>query len=167
MPRNSFATSATPFGLRATPHFICFAAMLARMLNFKWFESRREYGMFFVRLIVGFHLVYGVVDNVFSWPQMLEFRDFLAARGTPFPLVGAIVSVTAMLICGILYILGAFTRYAAIVMIVNFLFALLIAHRVGGYPPAALALVMLFSSIALLIHGPGKPSFDEARRLRS
>lgn len=135
--------------------------MLTRMLKFTWLEDRKEYGMFFVRLIVGFHLLYGVIDNVFSWPQMLEFRDFLAARGTPFPLLGAIVSVSAMFLCGTLYILGAFTRYAAIVMIVNFLCALAIAHRVGGYPNAALALIMLFSSIALLVHGPGKPSIDE------
>jgi putative oxidoreductase len=134
--------------------------MLVRMLNVKWLEDRKEYGMFFVRMIVGFHLLYGVVDNVFSWPQMLEFRDFLAARGTPFPLVGAIVSVTAMFVCAILYILGWFTRYAAIVMIINFVCALAIAHRVGGYPNAALALIMLFSSIALLIHGPGKPAID-------
>jgi uncharacterized membrane protein YphA (DoxX/SURF4 family) len=55
-------------------------------------------------------------------------------------------------------------RYAAIVMIINFLCALLIAHRVGGYPNAALALIMLFSSIALLIHGPGKPSIDTRAR---
>jgi putative oxidoreductase len=133
------------------------------MLKFNWLEERKEYGMFFVRLIAGFHLLYGVVDNVFSWPQMLEFRDFLAARGTPFPLIGAIVSVSAMFLCAVLYILGAFTRYAAIVMIINFLCALLIAHRAGGYSNAALALIMLFASIALLIHGPGKPSIDEAR----
>ncbi len=136
------------------------------MLKFTWLEDRKEYGVFFVRLIVGFHLIYGVVDNVFSWPQMLEFRDFLAARGTPFPLLGAIVSVSAMFLCGALYILGAFTRYAAVVMIVNFLCALAIAHRVGGYPNAALALMMLFSSIAFLFHGPGKLSIDEARSKR-
>ena len=132
----------------------------------KLFEKHREYGMFFVRLIVGFHLIYGAADNVFSWPRMLEFRDFLAANGTPFPLVGAVVSAWAMFLCGILYIVGAFTRYAAVVMILNFLAALLIAHRTGGYPPAALALVMLLSSIAFLIHGPGKLSFDERSRLR-
>lgn len=131
------------------------------MLNFAWFEKRKEYGMFFIRLIVGFHLVYGAADNVFSWADMLEFRDFLAARGVPFPLAGAVVSAWAMFLCGILYILGALTRHAAIVMIVNFVAALAIAHRVGGYPPAALALVMLSASIGLLFHGPGGLSVDE------
>lgn len=132
-------------------------------MNFQWLEQRKEYGMFFVRLIVGFHLVYGAADNVFGWNRMLEFRDFLDARGVPFPVVAAVVSAWAMFICGLLYIAGFLTRYAAIVMIINFLAALVIAHRVGGYPPAALALVMLLCSIALLVHGPGKPSIDERR----
>jgi putative oxidoreductase len=133
-------------------------------MNFDWFEKRKEYGMFFVRLIVGFHLIYGTQDNVFSSARMLEFRDFLAARGTPFPLFSAHLSVYAQFLCGILFILGAFIRPAAAIMIINFLCALLIAHRVGGYPPAALALVMLFSSIAFLIHGAGKPSIDSLLR---
>jgi putative oxidoreductase len=132
-------------------------------MNFNWLEQRKEYGMFFVRLIVGFHLVYGAADNVFGWDHMLKFRDFLGGLGVPFPLLGAVVSVYAMFLCGLLYIAGFLTRYAAIVMIINFICALLIAHRVGGYPPAALALVMLFSSIALLIHGPGKPALDRRR----
>lgn len=132
-------------------------------MSFEWFERRKEYGMFFVRLIVGFHLIYGVVDNIVSWNQMLEFRDFLAKRGTPASLAGAVLSVYAQFICGVLFILGAWIRPAAIVMIVNFIIALLIAHRTGGYPPAALALIMLFSSAAFLVHGAGKPSVDEMR----
>jgi len=133
-----------------------------RQLN--GFEGRREYGLFFFRLIIGFHLVYGTADNVFSNARMLEFRDFLAANGTPFPLFGAYLSAYAQFICGILFLLGAFVRPAALVMIVNFIAALVIAHRTGGYPPAALALIMLFSSIGFLIHGAGKPSWDERGR---
>jgi putative oxidoreductase len=133
----------------------------ARMVTFEWFERRKAYGMFFVRLIVGFHLLYGVVDNVMSWERMIEFRDFLGQRGVPAPLVAAHVSVYAQLLCGILFLLGWKIRYAAVVMIINFVAALVIAHRAGGYPPAALALIMLFSSIAFLVHGAGKPSIDE------
>lgn len=124
-------------------------------------HRHREYGLFFVRLIIGFHLIYGTADNVFSHARMLEFRDFLAARGTPMPLIAAHVSVYAQLICGILFIVGAFIRPAAAVMIVNFIAALVIAHRTGGYQPAALALIMLFCSIGFLLHGAGKPSWDE------
>lgn len=129
-------------------------------MRFHWFERHREYGMFFVRLIVGFHLVYGAADNVFSRHDMGEFRDFLAAHGAPFPMLSAHVSAYAMFVCGLLFILGAGIRWASLVMIINFLAALAIAHRTGGYPPAALALMMLFSSLAFLFHGAGKPSVD-------
>ena len=125
------------------------------------FESRREYGLFFIRLIIGFHLVYGTTDNVLSWARMLEFRKYLAEHGVPFPLFAANLSVWAQFLCGILFLLGAFVRPAAAVMIINFICALLIAHRTGGYQPAALAWIMLFCSIGFLIHGAGKPSWDE------
>ena len=120
--------------------------------------------MFFVRLVVGVHLIAGTADNVFSWARMLEFRDFLASRGVPFPLFSANLSAYAQFVCGILFILGLFIRPAAVVMIVNFVCALLIAHRTGGYQPAAGALFMLFSSIAFLVHGPGRPALFTAPR---
>lgn len=129
-------------------------------------DRGHEYAPFFVRLIVGFHLVYGSQDNVFSSERMQEFRGFIASNGFPFPLAGAYVSAYAMFICGILYLLGAFIRPAAAVMIINFIFALGIAHRQGGYPPAALALVMLLCSISFLIGGAGKPSVDDWLRKR-
>lgn len=134
------------------------------MRQLSWFDSRREYGLFFIRLIVGFHLVYGTADNVFSTARMHEFRDFLAARGTPWPLFSAYLSAYAQFLCGLLFIVGAFVRPAALVMILNFIAALAIAHRTGGYAPAALALIMLFSSIGFLVHGAGKPSWDERGR---
>ena len=134
------------------------------MFRFEWLERRREYGMFFVRLIVGFHLMYGTADNLFSWARMIEFRDFLAERGVPFPLFAAHLSAYAQFLCGLLFIIGWSVRPAAVVMIINFIAALVIAHRVGGYAPAALALLMLFSSIALLVHGAGLPSIDERHR---
>jgi putative oxidoreductase len=130
------------------------------MFDFDWFERRKDYAMFFIRLIVGFHLIYGAADNVFHRADMLEFRDFLAARGTPFPLFSAHLSVYAMFLCGLAFILGAFIRWASVVMIINFVFALIIAHRVGGYAPAAAALFMLFSSLAFLFYGAGRPSVD-------
>jgi len=128
------------------------------MLNFDRLEKYKEYGMFFVRLIIGYHLIQGTADNVFSSARMQEFAHFLGERGVPFPLFSANLSAWAQFICGILFILGVFFRPAAAVMIINFIAALAIAHRTGGYAPAALALIMLFCSIAFLLHGPGRPA---------
>jgi hypothetical protein len=48
-------------------------------------EKYKEYGVIFIRLIVGFHLIYGTQDNIFSYARMEEFAGFLAVRAVPFP----------------------------------------------------------------------------------
>jgi putative oxidoreductase len=138
--------------------------MLTRLDTFM--ESRKGYGNFFLRLIIGWRLIDGTQDNVFSWERMLEFRDFLAAHGTPFPLVAANVSVYAQFICGILYLVGWFVRPAAVVMIINFIIALLIAHIGLTFEQSFDAWMMLVGSIFFLFSGAGKISVDELRKHR-
>lgn len=128
--------------------------MLNRLDKFK------EYGPIFIRLIIGFHLVYGTQDNVFSYGRMEEFAAFLSAHKVPFPLFAAFVSAYAQFICGILFILGAATRYAAFVMIINFIAAILIAHLADPYPAKFPALMMLAGACFLFLHGPGELSVD-------
>ncbi|MET0621675.1 MAG: DoxX family protein [Pyrinomonadaceae bacterium] len=134
---------------------------MSHIPGFGFFERHREYGAFFVRLAVGFVLVYGTQDNVFSHERMLEFRDFLAARRVPFPLFSAYLSAYAQFFCGILYVLGLFVRPAALVMAVNFVAAILIAHLDTPLDATRLALLMLFSSLFLLFNGAGALSLDE------
>ncbi len=134
---------------------------MPKLPGFSFFQKRREYGPVFVRLVVGFVLVYGTQDNVFSHERMLEFRDFLAARGVPSPLFAAYLSAYAQFVCGLLFAVGLLVRPAALVMVFNFVAALLIAHLDTPLDAARLALCMLFSSLFLLFHGAGKLSVDE------
>jgi putative oxidoreductase len=78
----------------------------------------------------------------------------------PFPLFAAFLSTYAQFICGILFILGAFTGYAAFVMIINFIAALVIAHTSDPYPNKFPALMMLAAACFLFVHGPGQLSVD-------
>jgi putative oxidoreductase len=128
-----------------------------------YFDARKDYGAIFLRLIIGWRLVDGTQDNVFSWDRMIEFRDFLAHLGTPFPLVAAHVSVYAQFICGILFIVGAFVRPAALIMIINFVIALLIAHIGTTFEQSFDALMMLFGSFFFLFYGSGRISIDHWR----
>ena len=130
------------------------------MLKLSRLERFKEYGVIFIRLAVGFHLIYGTQDNVFSFARMEEFAQFLSARGVPFPLFSAFLSAYAQFICGALFILGAATRYAAIVMVINFIAAIGIAHMTDAYPNKAPALMMLAAACFLLVHGAGKLSID-------
>jgi putative oxidoreductase len=120
-----------------------------------------------IRLLLGAHLVYGVQDNVRSYAQMLEFRDFLLQYGFPVPLLSAHVSVYVQLLSGLCYLAGLYTRAAAGLMIVNFLVALLMVHAGGPYAAAFPALVMLGGAIFLLLNGPGRPSLDHRLGLES
>jgi putative oxidoreductase len=126
-----------------------------------YFASRKAYGAIFLRLIIGWRLIDGTQDNVFSWVRMLEFRDFLEQHGVASPLVAAHISVYAQFICGALYIVGAFVRPASIVMIINFVAALFIAHIGTTFQQSFDALIMLFSAVFFLFHGAGKISVDE------
>lgn len=132
-----------------------------RKLKLSFLDNYKEYGVVFVRLIIGFHLIYGTQDNVFSYARMEEFAAFLSQNGVPFPLFSAFLSAYAQFICGILFVVGFFTRLAAIVMIINFIFAIIIAHIGDTYPNMFPALMMLFASIFFLIHGAGKLSVDD------
>jgi putative oxidoreductase len=136
------------------------------MLKLPILEKYKEYGVIFIRLIVGFHLIYGTQDNVFSYARMEEFADFLSARGMPFPLFSAFLSAYAQFICGVLFIVGLATRYAAVVMIINFIAALIIAHIGDTYPNMFPALMMLAAACFFLLHGPGKLSVDSILQRR-
>jgi putative oxidoreductase len=129
----------------------------------RYFESRKDYGAIFLRVIIGWRLIDGSQDNVFSWARMIEFRDFLQNHGVPFPLAAANVSVYAQFTCGILYVLGAFIRPAAMVMIINFVAALIIAHIGTTFQQSFEALMMLFGSLFFLFYGAGRISVDHLR----
>ncbi|HKS27111.1 MAG TPA: DoxX family protein [Pyrinomonadaceae bacterium] len=124
-------------------------------------DRYRDYAALFLRLMVGPFIIWGVQDNVLSWEQMLEFRDFLAERGVPSPLLAAHVSVYTQLICGISILLGAFVRLTSIAFIINFIAALLIAHRGDSFRGMFPALMMLSVGFFFLLHGAGKVSVDE------
>jgi putative oxidoreductase len=136
---------------------------------FAWTARYKEYGALFIRLAVGSRLIEGTQDNVFSRDRMQEFVGFLAANGTPFPEVGAVVSVYAQFVCGALFIIGLWTKPAAALMVVNFVAALVIAHRQTPFAVTWPALMMLAAALFFLLHGPGRPSVDRwlaGRRIR-
>jgi len=145
--------------------FLCllYAILIGMKIN-QYLDSalhtKKDYGALFIRLMVAFHLIYGVHDNVLSWAQMVEFANFLAHHEFPFPLICAVVSVYAQLICGILIMLGCYVRLAAVVMIFNFIVAIFAIHGDSPYPAMFPAIAMLASALFLLFNGAGKLSLD-------
>ena len=117
-----------------------------------------------IRLFLGTFLIYMSQDNVFSAARMDEFEQFLAQHSFPAPEIAARVSVYAQFVCGILVLVGALTRWAAFVMIVNFVVALIGVHRLLPVRTFLEPCAMLACSIALFIGGAGRVSIDAILR---
>lgn len=131
--------------------------------SYNEYLDRPDLGLLLLRLFLGSRLLYGVVDNVVSWERMQEFALFLEQHHFPLPTISAIISVYLQLLGALLILLGYKTRVAAFLLSLNFLVALLAVHlansdSIEGMTPA---LAMLFSSLTLLLTGPGRHSIDQ------
>lgn len=138
---------------------------LGSWLNLEFLARYKEHAVLILRVFTAGVLLYGTQDNVFSTERMHEFELFLAERGTPWPVLAAHVSVYAQFLCGLLILVGAATRLAGAVMVVNFLAALVIAHRGAPFQANIAPLAMLCLAAFFLLHGAG-PVSVEARRAR-
>jgi putative oxidoreductase len=122
------------------------------------------YGLMFLRIAIGIRLIYGTIDNVLSWAKMQEFAGFLTSLNFPSPLASAVLSVYAQMICGILFIIGYKIRWAAVLMMINFLIASYI-HLPDGIPAMTPALLIFFASVTFLLDGAGALSLDNRKQL--
>lgn len=125
----------------------------------------KSYSLAFLllRLAFGFRLVYGTIDNVLSWEQMLEFRQFLESNGFPFPLLSAIISVYAQFLSGISWMIGYKVKFTAALMVLNFIVAIVGVHLLHGdsYLGTAPAIHLLVVAVFLFLCGPGEWSLDK------
>lgn len=135
--------------------------MVRRLFSFAFMRPYAEYGPVFLRLLIGAELIRGSQDNIFSYARMVELANFLEMRGFPFPLPGAFVSAYAQFLCGLLFILGLWTRQAGAVMVAHVVFALFLAYRGAPWQASYPAFVLLASALFFLFHGAGKLSLDD------
>ncbi|HEX6898850.1 MAG TPA: DoxX family protein [Thermoanaerobaculia bacterium] len=135
--------------------------MIRKLFSFAFIKPYAEYGPLFLRLLIGAELIRGSQDNILSYARMLELANFLEVRGVPFPLSGAFVSAYAQFLCGLLFILGLWTRQAGAVIVVHVLFALLLAYRGAPWQASYPVFVLLAAALFFLFHGAGKLSLDD------
>ncbi len=86
-----------------------------------------------------------------------KFMDFMGMGSE----VSLILTIGAELGCAVLLILGLFTRFAAIPLVVTMLVAALLAH--GGDPLAEkeMSLLYLAGYLSIMLLGAGKFSLDD------
>lgn len=140
--------------------------MISKLLRFEFFDRYKDYGAVFLRLLIGSFIIYGVQDNVFSREHMEEFAAFLQKRNVPFPFFAAVLSAYTQFVCGIMILLGAWIRLAAIPFIINFIAAVVIAHLGDTFRGMFPALMMIAAGFFFLFYGAGKLSVDELLQRR-
>lgn len=134
---------------------------MIRRLAFLPFLTRfDDAALLALRLMIGAFLIYGVWDNIVSAERMAEFVGFLTRFGFPAPELMAPLSVWAQFLCGAAFILGLFTRWAALICAFNFVVAIaMVDHHAGirgSFPSACLVFIGLY----LATHGAGRFSLD-------
>ncbi|RPH95924.1 DoxX family protein [candidate division KSB1 bacterium] len=127
-----------------------------------------DFGLLFLRVAVGLGLI------IHGWLKLSAgvnvFADNLIEPiGFPYPLLFAWLSVAAEILGGFFFILGLWTRWAAIPVIVNMAIAAFnplapAAFIAPGKPSKELALAYLVTAITVLLLGPGPYAVDGGRK---
>lgn len=140
------------------PNFVL-SNMNRAMMN-EFFESKKDYGIFLLRLVIGFRLVEGMWNIIFNG-EIQGVADYFNQIHLPLPALSAVLAVYAEFICGFLFILGLWVRPAAAVMVFTFTIALVFVDLYIGFEKAFPAWAIFSVSVFLLFSGPGKVSIDE------
>ena len=135
--------------------------MIRRLLSFDFMKPYAEYGPLFLRLLIGAELIRDTQDNILDYARMVELADFLQIRGVGFPLAVAFVSVYSRAFCGLLFLLGLWTRQAGALMLVHFIFVFFVGYIGAPWQASYPVYVMLASALFFLFHGAGKLSLDD------
>lgn len=113
-----------------------------------------------LRVLTGAFLVHETWDNVSSAARMAEFVKFLDQFGFPAPALMAPLSVAVQFGCGILLILGLFTRLAGLLIAANFVVAVVMVHWAEPFRGWWPAIVLVFLGLHFAAAGSGRLGLD-------
>ena len=118
-----------------------------------------DLGLLLLRLCFGGAMLYG-----HGWGKLMKFfGDGPPLFADPLaigPEMSLYLVVFAEVICAILLMLGLFSRFATIPLIIAMLVAVVAVHIDDPFTKMEKALIYLLSYISLLIMGPGYYSLD-------
>jgi len=116
-------------------------------------------------------VVVGVIFVMHGWQKLSwgfhNVAGFLSSLGIPQPTLAAVLLTTVELLGGIALIVGLLTRYAAALLVIDMLVAIITYHgKHGFFLPNGVEFVMLLltANINLMLAGAGALSVDAFRR---
>jgi putative oxidoreductase len=130
-------------------------------------KGLRPWGLTILRLVIG------TVFLIHGWQKISVFgltgvTGMLAGLGIPLPNVAAVILIMVELLGGALLIVGLGTRWAATLIAIDMLVAILTVHMKHGFFSASqgveFPLTLAAGAVCLALAGPGAASIDQTIR---
>ena len=126
------------------------------------------WGITVLRLVIGVVFLAHGGQKLFVW-GFGNVAAFMGKIGIPAAMLAAIVVTLVEFFGGLALVLGFLTRWAAALLAINMLVAILTVHLPGGFfLPAGVefALTLFAANVALVLLGSGEPSVDRLLQAR-
>ncbi len=132
----------------------------------RWLDNLQPWGILLVRLVLGVAMVYHGHSKVLPpnglhgspIAAMEHFSHFVASLGLP-PWLGYVSALTEFVGGGLL-VLGLLTRFAAFMVTINMIVALVAVDLHRGYGASEYTLALIAMAVVLLFSGAGAMALD-------
>jgi putative oxidoreductase len=133
----------------------------------KSLNNLQPWGAFFLRLVLGTAMIYHGWSKVIppggfhggnAFSAIERHSHYVASLGLPYWL--GIVSALTEFVGGALILLGLFTRFAAFLIAIKMLIALVMVNRHHGYAGSEYSLALLAIALMLFFYGAGVCALD-------
>ena len=130
---------------------------MRKLLSTKYSAGAFNAAMLILRLSLGILMMHGGYNKLVNFGEMQhKFMNFMGIGST----ASLALVVFAEFFCSLFLIIGLFTRFAAIPLIVTMCVALFKAHNGEVFGDGQTATLYLTGYLVLLLVGPGRVSVD-------
>ena len=132
--------------------------LFKRKLGFTTFDKNVSFGLLILRIGVSFSMIY-----LHGYPRLINFSEIGSEFADPFGL-GTVTSLSlvvfAEFFCSLFLIIGLFTRWSCIPLIITMIVATWVINGGKGFIFQEKSFIYLITYISLLISGGGYFSLD-------
>ncbi|HEY5463527.1 MAG TPA: DoxX family protein [Hanamia sp.] len=130
---------------------------MKKFLSIKYSHGAFNFGMLVLRVAAGLLLAHHGFQKLIKFNVLkYQFMNFMHLGST----VSLSLIIIAELICGILLIIGLFTRLACIPIIIGMCVVVFVASNANIFAQGERGMIYLAATITILFCGPGKVSLD-------
>ena len=130
---------------------------MSKFLSTKYSNGAFNFGMLVLRVAAGLLLAHHGYQKLIKFNVLRhQFMNFMHLGST----VSLTLIIIAELVCGILLILGLFTRLACIPIIIGMCVVVFMATNMQIFAEGEKGMIYLAITITILCCGPGKISVD-------